>query len=214
MPHSKRTAVIPSQDWQVPAATWTEIIDRYFNFIQVPSWRASVKSDGGEKRTCLLASEATELREQMFHAIDRVLLRAASDRDAKTGDLARLAKHQGRHIPRDRRCPKKVGSHLQRAFLFNAAGYTCLYCGRTAWGVCAEETGTEPRRTLRFEVDHGTTRRRLPDPARFDPANLVVACRSCNTIKAEMTEGRFRRELESLASAVHRARVKNSPKTV
>ena len=42
------------------------------------------------------------------------------------------------------------------------------------------------------------TRRRLTDPERFDPRNLVAACRSYNTIKAEMSEERFLRELGSL----------------
>jgi hypothetical protein len=99
-----------------------------------------------------------------------------------------------------------IGTHLQRAYLFNAAGYTCLYCRGSAWDVYAEENGTERPRTLRFEIDHRTTRRRLPDRKGFDPRNLVVACRSCSTIKAEMLKSRFMRELESLTSAVSRKR--------
>jgi 5-methylcytosine-specific restriction endonuclease McrA len=71
--------------------------------------------------------------------------------------------------------------------------------------VYGEVAEGEPRRTLRFEVDHRTTRRRLAHPEVFDPKNLVVACRSCNTIKAELPERRFTSELESLAAAVHRA---------
>ena len=37
-----------------------------------------------------------------------------------------------------------------------------------------------------------------------DAKNLAIACRSCNTIKGEMTEGRFHSELTSLAAAVVR----------
>jgi 5-methylcytosine-specific restriction endonuclease McrA len=92
--------------------------------------------------------------------------------------------------------------HLQRAFLLNKGSYTCFYCRRTAWGVYAEESGEATRRTLRFEVDHRRTRRRLPDASRFDAENLVAACRSCNVIKGEMLEQRFLRELKSLSRAV------------
>jgi hypothetical protein len=77
-----------------------------------------------------------------------------------------------------------------------------VYCGRTAWGVYAEASTGGKRRTLRFEVDHRTTRRRLADPKQFDAANLVAACRSCNVIKGEMSEVAFRQELASLAAAV------------
>lgn len=175
-----------------------------------PRLEGERQSDGSEKRACFSVSEASVLGEQMMSTLDRVLPRrsgAALSSKATIGDLKELAGQQGRHIPRDRRCSTKIGLHLLRAFLFNAAAYSCLYCGRTAWDVYSEDTGTEPRRTLRFEIDHRTTRRRLGDPDLFDPANLVVACRSCNTIKGELPEARFRRELESLASAVHRARV-------
>ena len=202
-------AVAPSSDWRVPATTWAEIINRYVIFLQVPTWRATVGGDGSEKRTCLPADDATTLGAQMLRTLDRVLpgrSRSVRNRKAQVGDLTSLFKQQGPHVPRDRRCSKKIGLHLQRAFLFNAARYSCVYCGRTAWSVYAEKTGREPRRTLRFEIDHRMTRRRLTDPHRFDPANLVVACRSCNTIKAEMLESRFRRELESLAKAVSACR--------
>jgi hypothetical protein len=43
--------------------------------------------------------------------------------------------------------------------------------------------------------------------------NLVVACRSCNTIKGEMTEERFSAELRSLTDAVHR-KASVEPETV
>lgn len=139
----RREAVVPSQDWQVPATIWTEVVSRYVTFIEVPGWRVSVKPGGGEKRTCYAANEATALGEQMLHSLDRVLSRQpgrSPNRKAKFSDLVRLHERQGRHIPRDRRCSKKIGTHIQRAFLFNAVGYRSLYCRRTAWGVYAEET--------------------------------------------------------------------------
>jgi 5-methylcytosine-specific restriction endonuclease McrA len=77
-----------------------------------------------------------------------------------------------------------------------------VYCGRTAWGVYSEKAGAEPPRTLRFEIDHRTPRRKMAGVD--DSNNLVVACRSCNTIKGEMTEERFLAELRSLAAAADR----------
>jgi len=117
-----------------------------------------------------------------------------------------LASHQ--HLeefldfPRSNRCPKRLYSHFQRAFLLNQFAYTCTYCRRTAWGVFAEINTGEPSPTLRFEIDHRITRRRLEQANHDDFDNLVVACRSCNTIKGEMEEGRFLLELNSLALAV------------
>lgn len=160
MIQNRRRMVVPSAAWQVPAATWLEIISRYVTFIQIPTWRASIKRDGSEKRACLSEVEATVLGKQMAEAVDRLLPKSRSgvDRRAKKADLRRLLERQGRHVAREQRCAKRVGSHLLRAFLLNRAGYSCLYCERTAWNVYYEEAGSEPPRTLRFEIDHRTTR--------------------------------------------------------
>ncbi len=204
MTHKRSGPAAPSAAWRTPASTWSEIIDRYITFIQIPTWRASVKSDGGEKRSCWSNAEAIKIAKQMTATLDRLLAGAGSDADRRVldADVRLLFDRQGRHVSKDVRCSKVIGVHLLRAFLLNRAGYACLYCRGTAWGVHQEDAGSEPPRTLRFEVDHRTTRRRLPHPHRFDLENLVIACRSCNTIKAEMAESRFRRELLSLASAV------------
>ncbi|MGH9896825.1 MAG: HNH endonuclease, partial [bacterium] len=123
-------------------------------------------------------------------------------------DLDELLKYAGRGLEREERCSARLHWHFQRALLLNEAGYTCAYCRRSAWGVLDEDTGDQPRRTLRFEVDHETTRRRLRDRNRFDAKNLVIACRSCNTVKAEMRMERFLIELKSLARAVSDSRPK------
>lgn len=207
MAHSRHIEAVPSPGWHVPATMWQDVISRYVLFVQVPTWKVSVKNDGSEKRTCLPAAEAEALGAKMVRTIERLFPRfseSAEGHKANREDLAVFLQRQGRHIPSDQRCAKEIGSHLQRAFLFNDAGYTCLYCRRSASGVYAEEYENERPRTLRFEIDHRRTRRRLPDQERFDPENLVVACRSCNTIKGEMPERRFMHELESLSSAVLR----------
>jgi len=200
----KRVAVAPSPEWRKPVATWVEVLDRYITYIQVPAWRVNAFTrDGADTRPCVPADEAALLRTKMLRAIDVVARRLSVPTPeciATIDDLRGLGQFQGRHVPRPERCPKEIHWHLLRAFLLNKSGYTCKYCSRSAWGVYAEQAGTEPPRTLRFEMDHLTPRRKLTDPS--DPANLVIACRSCNTIKGEMAEGRFRLELKSLAAAV------------
>jgi len=150
----------------------------------------------------------------MFDVLARLARGKRATAKPSFNDLKELWRRRGRHIPRSERCPSKLQAHFQRAFLLDATCYTCPYCRRTAWGVYAEDCGSEPRRTLRFEVDHRITRRRLKDPDQFDPKNLVAACRSCNVIKAEMPEGRFLFELASLSRAVQSGQANDLPKTV
>jgi 5-methylcytosine-specific restriction endonuclease McrA len=218
MSTGKRTAVVPSHQWQKPAVTWVEIVDRYVFYIQVPAWRVNAFTrDGSETRPCVPPDEATLLRTRMLHTIEGVARRRSVSKKeclATIDDLRGLLQFQGRHVPQSERCPKQVHWHLQRAFMLNASGYTCEYCRRTAWGVYDENAGAEPRRTLRFEMDHRTPRRRMADPNDFNPGNVVIACRSCNTIKGEMPEDRFLLELKSLASAVHRTLAGKSEGTV
>jgi 5-methylcytosine-specific restriction endonuclease McrA len=199
-PH--RTTIAPDSGWQQPARTWGESIQRYVIFRQVPTWRASVKSDGSDRSPCLTASEAQALGAKMHRVLARLsprLGKPIADNAPTAEDLTELWKR--RTESRRDRCSIDLNRHFQRAFLLNAGGYACYYCGRTAWGVYAEEVDGN-RRTLRFEIDHRTTRRRLSDRERFDPGNLVAACRSCNVIKGEMLEEQLRAELSSLAAAV------------
>lgn len=94
------------------------------------------------------------------------------------------------------KCPEWL-QDFRKAVVLNAAGYTCAYCGRTAWDIFKRE-----KRTLRFEMDHRTAKAVIADCNDFDMANIVAACRSCNVMKGQMTEAVFRKELESLARAV------------
>src|SRR5262245_46437931 len=103
MAKSRSSAVVPSPDWRVPALVWDEIISRYVTFLQVPGWRASVKSDGSEKRTCVTASEATVLGKKMLQTLDRVMarrFRSRGGRKATIGHLIHIAEQQGSHISR------------------------------------------------------------------------------------------------------------------
>jgi 5-methylcytosine-specific restriction endonuclease McrA len=194
--------IAPDPAWATPAENWLEVLERYATLLQVPAWRASVKQDGTEKKECLTGQEARELQRQMEHVLTRLLGSAHLSAKPSLRDLERLWRLRGRTLPRAERCPTRLQVHFQRAALLDAAGYACPYCRRTAWGVYSEDSEHEPRRTLRFEVDHRETRRRLKAPDTFDPKNLVAACRSCNVIKAEMSERRFRAELRSLSRSV------------
>jgi len=196
--------VAPGPTWAVPAPSWADALDRYTKFLQVPSWRASVRRTGQEMG--LSPTDAKRLRDQMLAALGRVLGDRFQTTKPSSGHLVELWARRARSIPRSERCPSRLQVHFQRAFLLNAGGYTCAYCGRTAWGVYEEKCHGELPRTLRFEVDHRTTRGRLEDPSRFDPKNLVAACRSCNVVKGEMSPKRFLAELESLGNAVGQRR--------
>lgn len=107
--------------------------------------------------------------------------------------MLRAFGHDGRRIDR---CPRWLW-HLWRAIVLNRDGYTCRYCGRTAWEVYAEQ-----RRTLRFELDHSRAKSRLKMRDDFEIGNIVAACRSCNVMKGQMEESAFLAELESLAKSV------------
>jgi 5-methylcytosine-specific restriction endonuclease McrA len=203
MPKRQLKTVAPDRAWATPGSTWSEAINRYTTFLQVPTWRASVKRDGSEKAACWKADDAARLRDGMLTVLTRLAGGRHLAAKPQPNHLTDLWMRQGRGTPRRERCPTKLQTHFQRAFLLNAAGYKCPYCGRTAWGVYEEAGASHPPRTLRFEVDHLVTRLRLQDRVRFDPANLVAACRSCNVIKAEMPVDQFRCELESISRAVH-----------
>lgn len=210
----RTSTIAPDPAWGVPASNWTEVLDRYTTLLQVPTWRASVKRGGEEKAPCLSVHEAGLLRNQMRTALARVSDGKLLTAKPSSKDLEELWGRRGRSIPRSARCPSKLQVHFQRAFLLDAAGYTCAYCHRTAWGVFEEKCEGELPRTLRFEVDHHTTRGRLTDRDRFDPENLVAACRSCNVIKGEMPVNRFLAELASLSGSAQHVRGSNTTKTV
>lgn len=192
----------PTSNWQTPAVTWIEAIDRYLTFVQVPSWRVNAfKLDGS-----LSPEKAAALRPKMMRVLNSIACRNSVDVpscEARIDDLKSLAQSLGKSVPKPERCSRALHWHFQRTFLLNGAGYTCQYCGRTAWEVFDEANGSEPR-TLRFEIDHLVPKRKTEDSTVFDAKNLVLACRSCNTIKGEMDEKRFRVELQSLGRAVHR----------
>jgi len=202
----KAVTIGPISEWGRPARNWLNIVERYISYVQVPAWRVNAfTKKGADTRPCIPAAEAEVLRGRMLRVVEGIARRSSTsvaECVASAEHLADLLQFQGRHVAKTDRCPKDVLDRLQRAFLLNASGYTCAYCGRTAWGVWGEKAGTEPPRTLRFEVDHRTPRRKMASGSHDN--NLVVACRSCNTIKGEMTEERFLAELQSLTAAVHR----------
>lgn len=132
---TKKTAIdAPTSAWQTPAKSWFEAIDRYLTFIQVPSWRVNAFKPDGR----LSAEQAATLRLKMMQALNGMASRRAVSAltcEAVIGDLKSLAQSLGKHVPKAQRCSKLIHWHFQRAFLLNAAGYTCRYCRRNAWEV-------------------------------------------------------------------------------
>src|SRR4051812_13137621 len=168
-------------NWADPAASWVAAIERYVAFVKIPAWRARAPGrDGVEPRECLPEAEAARLRASMLRVANVLAskrgLEPSRCRPARS-DLDQLLKCAGHGIDKEQRCSIRLHWHFQRALLLSEAGYTCAYCRRSAWSVLAEGAAGQPRRTLRFEIDHQTTRRRLKDRNRFDAQNLVIACR-------------------------------------
>jgi hypothetical protein len=187
-----------------PTTDWHELIARYIAYVQTKTWRGRThKPDGTEIANCLGSSEASRLAEKLqgtvMSLVDReVLLGIAHpiDQDRIDKILSTIG-HTGRRFDR---CPRWLW-HLWRAIVLNRDGYTCRYCGRTAWQVYAEQ-----ERTLRFELDHSRAKSRLDVRDDFEVGNIVAACRSCNVMKGQMEETAFLAELESLAKSFVRRR--------
>jgi len=201
-----------SAAWKKPAERWQEAIERYVEYRQLPTWRAkAVENDGKTESSGSDKPEKTaKLKKELSRAIDFVAACRgvlASNCDIQVEDIKSVKKElTGVNVSREQKKLSKDNlTHLRNAYLYNRDSYTCQYCRRTAWGVYAEDTGSESRRVLRLEADHRVSRQLTKEPEEnFDLDNLVAACRSCNAIKLSFREERFRLELKSLATAVLR----------
>ena len=65
-------AIVPDSAWKSPATSWGEAIDRYTAFLQVPTWRASVKRDGFDRTRSLSREQAALLGRRMRIALRRL----------------------------------------------------------------------------------------------------------------------------------------------
>ena len=187
---------------------WHVVIERYVGYVQVPTWQAqALRPDGSPSPTYMSPDIAALLRSNLFRVIEIVAARRrvlVSQCTVPVEDLEILVGLQGRTVPRSDRCSKKHLDSFQTAFLLNRDCYRCKYCGRTALDVYAEDIGQEQARTLRLELDQRKSKQQIADLDRFDPRNLDVACRSCNTIRGVMEVARLRLELKSWGVAIVR----------
>lgn len=190
--------VAMTSDWSVPATTWENVIERYICYRQVTAWRARTRDKNNELVSqCDTPAEAERRRSGLQRAVG--LIRGRNPDmpcDPLLFDVPDVFSALRVGVSRPERTTENDIRHLWRAVLFNRDGYTCQYCGRTAWGVFA---GSDSTRTLRFEPDHRIPR--IDGPGEFDAPNTVTACLSCNRMKAQLTEEQFVSELESLAAA-------------
>jgi hypothetical protein len=148
MSKPQRTTIAPDSGWQQPARTWGESIQRYVIFRQVPTWRASVKSDGSDRSPCLTASEAQALGAKMHRVLARLsprLGKPIADNVPTAEDLTELWKR--RTESRRDRCSIDLNRHFQRAFLLNAGGYACYYLWSHRVGCVCRRSGRQPSNT-------------------------------------------------------------------
>ena len=190
-------ALIPDPRWLLPAKTWQEVVDRYVHFRRVKAWKGrSHAEDGSLNRNRLSKDAAEALRRRIWKQVSPLLQKLASPCPIKRRAVDVLLQHASCVDRRYDRAPGWL-QHLWRALILNRDGYTCRYCGRTAWG-----THRDLGATVRFELDHRRAKARLGSSCDdFDIANIRLACRSRNVVKGQMTRQQFFKEARSLASA-------------
>ncbi len=174
----------------VPSCTWEDLIETYATFLSWPAWFA----DGEEK-----VGGPKEIKLRMKKRIDE--LRAElpawprTPGDFKQKHVALLFPDQDPKAPRTNPVRSTGKGALWTAIILDRDQYTCCWCGRSAFEVYATE-----KRTLRLQLDHDKPRARAG--ATLDLGNVRTACKSCNTLRGQLPEGKMRKELESLARAV------------
>jgi len=194
-------ALIPDAAWSKSTDDWTEFVTRYCHFRRVKSWRGKERdADGRVRRNRLKKVRAQRLAARLNAHI--ATLRESGILPGRVSlvtdaSMSRLLDYAGAN----RTDFDSVPGWLQdfwRAFVLNRDGYTCHYCRRTAWEAHSE-LGAVPR----FEHDHTRAKARLGVRRNdFSLKNIVLACRSCNVIKGQMTLRQFKRELASLARSI------------
>lgn len=174
----------------VPSRTWEDLIAVYTAFISWPAWFA----DGEEK-----PGGPPEIKFLMTKRLAR--LRASlpawpkTPGDFKQKHVALLFPDQDPKAPRTNPARSSGKGALWTAIILDRDRYTCCWCGRSAFDVYAAEM-----RTLRLQLDHYVPR--AQGGATLDLGNVRTACKSCNTLRGQLPEGKTLRELESLAKAV------------
>jgi 5-methylcytosine-specific restriction endonuclease McrA len=197
-------ALIPDPIWSKSTDDWSELVARYCHFRRVKSWRGRERTLDGRMRQnrlqkvraqrvgARLSARIKELREKGILP-ERVSMLS----DASITRVAEYAVYAGANRANFDSGPAWL-KDLWRAFVLNRDGYTCRYCHRSAWEAHAE-LGAVPR----FENDHTRAKARLGGRRNdFSVKNIVLACRSCNMIKGQMTLHQFKRELASLARSI------------
>ena len=122
MGKNEHRTIVPDRAWTDPATTWGGAIDRYVIFLQIPTWRASVKRDGSDRTPCLSREQAEALSGKMRAVLHRLRGVHAINSMPNSRDLSHFWELQGRQFASSERCPSALQVHFQRAFLLNAGG--------------------------------------------------------------------------------------------
>jgi 5-methylcytosine-specific restriction endonuclease McrA len=194
-------ALIPDPIWSKSTDDWSELIARYCHFRRVKSWRGRERTPDGRMRQ----NRLTKLRAQHVRARLEARIKELRDKGVlpervsmlSDASITRVVKHARANRANFNSGPAWL-KDFWRALVLNRYGYTCRYCHRSAWEAHAE-LGAVPR----FENDHARAKARLGGRRNdFSIKNIVLACRSCNVIKGQMTLHQFKRELASLARSI------------
>src|SRR4051812_36640283 len=107
--------------WEQPADSWDGAIERYIDFIQIPTWRASAaRKGGGDPRPCVPAHEAERLKRTMLRIVQQLAAKKSKTSATSRPELSHLdelRKYVGSEVRPDERCSVRVHWHFQRAFL-------------------------------------------------------------------------------------------------
>lgn len=194
-------ALVPDPQWRVPTKVWDDVIKRYVHFRRVKGWRGRSQGEDGHVQWNRVPSKrALRLRRALLAKVTPLVESGRLPKSAYSlrQDVVKKLLGCFRCLTRDFDRAPSIVKHLWRALVLNHWGYTCRYCGRTAW-----DTHMELGAAIRFELDHRRAKARLGDRRDdFSTANVGLACRSCNVIKGQMTRYQFLKELRSLARAV------------
>ena len=181
---------------------WHRVVARYAEFRSWPSWRGRDVVNGRKAKD---RWSDKEIEKWVASTSERVLeLISAGDVPEQAEKLVREQATLDAFLVSQDLSPQSTKawaeaplwlSTLWKALILDRDDYRCGYCGRQAKEVYEAE-----QRTLRLELDHRLAQSKKGCGWKLD--NITTACRSCNVMKGQMEEERFRKELLSLALAV------------
>ena len=181
--------------------TWEDLQSRYLAYVTRPTWNhwehpPDVHGAISRRGLSHMRKKGEDSAERLREAIRRLDGNNAS-RFPKTPREFR--QREMNWILRARVLPQRLLPTFWRALIFDRAGYTCKYCGRSDTSIWEESNG---QRTLGLTVEHPEPRAR--GGRTYSLENSAAACWSCNGVKSTLPAKVLDQELKSLARAINR----------